>query len=74
MRGKTKGATSFVMVSLEDLNAILRPNANVQVGRKFAEALGLTGESMPSNPKTIREVTDTTPPVEVETVDFDMEN
>jgi hypothetical protein len=43
-QGKTKGATSFLSVSLADLNEILKPEALVLVSRKFAETLGLHGE------------------------------
>ena len=34
-RGKTKGATSYVMVTLEELNRILKPEAQVMVSLKF---------------------------------------
>ena len=40
-RGKVKGATSFVLVSLDELNHILKPAAQVMVSRKFAETLNL---------------------------------
>ena len=38
-RGKVKGATSFVLVSLDELNHVLKPAAQVMVSRKFAETL-----------------------------------
>lgn len=40
-RGKVKGATSFVLVSLDELNHVLKPAAQVMVSRKFAETLHL---------------------------------
>jgi hypothetical protein len=40
-RGKVKGATSFVLVSLDDLNHVLKPAAMVMVSRKFADTLNL---------------------------------
>jgi|TARA_B100000953_G_C17758383_1_gene338112 hypothetical protein len=40
-RGKVKGATSFVLVSLNDLNHVLKPAAQVMVSRKFADTLNL---------------------------------
>jgi|TARA_B100001123_G_C15084901_1_gene937229 hypothetical protein len=39
MRGKKKGATSFVMVKLDELNRLLKPEAQVMVSRRFAETL-----------------------------------
>jgi pantoate kinase len=45
-RGKTKGATSFVSVSLETLNSILRPEASVMVSRRYAETLGLESDNI----------------------------
>ena len=40
-RGKVKGATSFVLVGLNDLNHVLNPAAMVMVSRKFADTLNL---------------------------------
>lgn len=45
-RGKTKGATSYVMVSLEELNRILKPQAQVMVSRKFSESLNLVSRKI----------------------------
>jgi hypothetical protein len=39
--GRTKGATSLIEVNLRELNRVLREDALVMVGRKYAEALGL---------------------------------
>ena len=55
-RGKTKGATSFVTISLATLNQVLRPTAPVMVSRKFVEALGLTGTKIASNSTTVNAV------------------
>ena len=66
-RGKTKGATSFIVVSLDQLNNVLKPNANVMVSRKFAEALGLEGTQTTS---TKQDIVANSKTVEVETIDF----
>ena len=54
-RGKTKGATSFVTISLATLNEVLRPTASVMVSRKFVEALGLKhlSRKVASNSNTV---------------------
>tara|TARA_R100000008_G_scaffold86711_1_gene81064 strand:+ start:7731 stop:8015 length:285 start_codon:yes stop_codon:yes gene_type:complete len=36
-QGKTKGATSFVMIPLQDLNERFMPKQPIKVSRKFAE-------------------------------------
>mgnify|MGYP003632695844 FL=1 len=43
-QGKTKGATSFVSVSLGVLNETFREGALILVSRKFAETNGIQGE------------------------------
>tara|TARA_R100001244_G_scaffold129905_1_gene101658 strand:- start:223 stop:477 length:255 start_codon:yes stop_codon:yes gene_type:complete len=55
-RGKTKGATSFVTISLDALNQVLKPTASVMVSRKFVEALGLSGTKVASNSTTVNAV------------------
>jgi hypothetical protein len=55
-RGKTKGATSFVTISLNALNEVLKPTASVMVSRKFVEALGLSGNKVASNSTTVNAV------------------
>jgi hypothetical protein len=55
-RGKTKGATSFVTISLHALNQVLKPTASVMVSRKFVEALGLNGSKVASNSTTVNAV------------------
>ena len=37
---KTKGSTSFVKVSLEELNRILQPQSTIIVKKSFAKELG----------------------------------
>jgi|TARA_B100000809_G_C15091060_1_gene513218 hypothetical protein len=45
-RGKVKGATSFVLVGLADLNHVLKPAAMVMISRKFAENLNLESKKV----------------------------
>ena len=48
--GRTKGATSLIEVNLRELNRVLREDAVVMVGRKYAEQLRLaTGSRIVSN-------------------------
>ena len=48
--GRTKGATSLIEVNLRELNRVLREDAVVMVGRKYAEQLQLTtGSRIVSN-------------------------
>ena len=48
--GRTKGATSLIEVTLRELNRVLREDATVMVGRKYAAQLNLqTGNSIESN-------------------------
>lgn len=51
--GKTKGATSFVAVSLGELNRVLKEGAVVVVSRKYAEQLDLDSKPMYSNHKNL---------------------
>ena len=51
--GKTKGATSFVQVTLGELNRVLKEGAVVVVSRRYAEQLGLEGKPMTGNAKNI---------------------
>ena len=39
--GRTSGSTSFVEVSLRELNRVLKEDAVVIIGRKYAEAIRL---------------------------------
>ena len=52
---KTKGATSHIDVSLQDLNNALAPTATVRVARRWAEAIGITGirPARPDAPKVV---------------------
>ena len=48
--GRTKGTTSLIEVNLRELNRVLREDAIVMVGRKYAEQLQLmTGSRIVSN-------------------------
>ena len=51
-RGKVKGATSFVLVSLNDLNHVLQPAAQVMVSRKFADTLHLNSKKVEAGDDT----------------------
>jgi len=51
--GRTKGAVSFVVVSLGELNRVLREGANVVVSRRYAEQLGISGTPMSANAKNL---------------------
>ena len=51
--GRTKGAVSFVAVTLNDLNGVLRPTAMVMVSRRYAEQLQLSGKPVSATTKTI---------------------
>lgn len=51
--GRTKGAVSFVAVSLGALNGVLKPNATVMVSRRYAEQLQLAGEPVAATTKNI---------------------
>ena len=52
--GKTKGAGSFVTISLGELNNILKGNAQVIVSRRFAETLSLEGEAFKATTDNIK--------------------
>lgn len=66
--GRTKGATSLIEVSLRELNRVLREDAVVQVGRKYAEQLGLqTGNRIISNYTNVSAAA----PVEVKETDLE---
>ena len=51
--GRTKGAVSFISVTLGELNRVLKPEAIVVVSRRYAEPLGLEGKPMVGNAKNI---------------------
>ena len=40
-KGKSKGATSFALISLKQLNKVFKEDAQIKVSRKFAEENGL---------------------------------
>jgi hypothetical protein len=43
-RGRKAGTTSFVQVSLDDLNKTLKPNAKVIIWNRYASMLGIEGK------------------------------
>ena len=51
--GKTKGATSFVQVTLGELNRVVKEGAVVVVSRRYAEQLELDSKPMYSNSKNL---------------------
>ena len=51
--GRTKGATSFVTVTLAELNENLKPQATVIVSRRYAENMGITGRPFSATTKNI---------------------
>ena len=69
--GRTKGATSLIEVNLRELNRVLREDAVVMVGRKYAEQLGLqTGNRIISNYANVSAAA----PVEVKETAFEEES
>jgi len=52
--GKTKGAGSFVVMPLSELNSILKDNAQVIVSRRFAETLSLDGDAFKATTENIK--------------------
>jgi len=68
--GRTKGATSLIEGNPRELNRVLREDAIVMVGRKFAEALGLeAGQRVVSNYANLSAVA----PVEVKETELEEE-
>ena len=66
--GRTKGATSLIEVNLRELNRVLREDAVVMVGRKYAEQLRLaTGSRIVSNYNNLSAAA----PVEVKETEVD---
>ena len=52
--GRTKGAGSFVKVSLKELNRLLREEAIVIINRRYAELIGLDNENFIATTENIR--------------------
>ena len=66
-RGRPRGATSFVRVSLKDLMQQIGENASVVVSKKWLESItGGIDELPPANTETsqIKEVEEPTPEIE----------
>ena len=51
--GRKKGAVSFCMVPLAELNAKLNANAIVIISRKYAAAMGIEGQPIIAAPNMI---------------------
>ena len=54
--GRTKGAGSFVKVSLRELNRLLREEAVVIINRRYAELIGLENENFIATTDNIKAV------------------
>jgi hypothetical protein len=52
--GRTKGAGSFVKVSLKELNRLLREEAVVIINRRYAELIGLANEDFVATTENIK--------------------
>ena len=57
-RGRPKGSTSFVKVSLADLNANLGPNAKIPVSKKWLEDFGIEVSEQQAPAMIISAITD----------------
>ena len=54
--GRTKGAGSFVQVSLKELNRVLREDAIVIINRRYAEMIGLQNQKFVATTENIQNV------------------
>jgi len=52
-RGRKAGTTSFIQVSLDDLNKCLKPNAKVIIWNRYAAMLGLYGKNIEAKPEVL---------------------
>lgn len=52
-RGRKAGSGSFVSVTLEDLNRVLKPNARIIVWGRYAQMLGLDGKQIEAKHETL---------------------
>lgn len=55
--GRKKGSYSFIKVSLAALNETLKDSATVLVSRKWADSIGLEGQTFVANPRSLETVT-----------------
>ena len=67
--GRTKGAGSFVRVSLRELNRVLREDAAVIINRRYAEMIGLQNESFVATTENIQNVATQ---VDINEIDLDL--
>lgn len=56
MRGRKVGSVSFQLVTLEELNRLLKPDATVVVSNRFAKLLGLKGKPVAADMGMYNEV------------------
>lgn len=71
-RGRKAGSVSFCRVTLEELNRVLKPSANVIVSLRFAGMVGITGQKIVSDTGTIAGIA-SSKDVEVSLENFDEE-
>ena len=57
--GRTKGAVSFVEVTLGELNRILKQDAVIMVSRKYAEALNLDSKAVEATASVVEAAANT---------------
>jgi hypothetical protein len=67
-RGRKAGSGSFMQVSLEELNRVLKPNARVVIWSRYGQMLGIEGKKIEANYDTlVAAVKGGTTEVEIET-------
>jgi hypothetical protein len=66
--GRTKGAGSFVKVTLGELNRVLRKDAVVIINRRYAEMVGLTNDQFVATTENIQSVATQ---VDIQEIDLD---
>jgi len=57
--GRTKGAVSFVEVTLGELNRILKQDAVIMVSRKYAEAINLDSKAVDATTSVVEAAANT---------------
>ena len=66
--GRTKGAGSFVQVTLRELNRVLREDAIVIINRRYAEMIGLENGKFVATTENIQNVATQ---VDIQEIDLD---
>lgn len=69
-RGRKVGAVSFCKITLEELNRILKPTAQVIVSIRYAEMIGLSGTRIVADTNTVSTLASTVS-VDVQVEEFD---